>query len=120
MFYLHHKQFFLQVDALLDDRRVRMEESQALHDRDVARIHSLSDQLHTTQSMLYDSTKDYLDLKYEYRSKERAWMAEKDDLLSQLDHYRQKVELNEGMDPLLGRILNRAEDSRKGYATYIE
>ena len=86
-----------------------MEEMQALHDRDTARIHSLSDQLHTTQSMLYDSTKDYLDLKYEFRSCERAWMSEKDKLLSQLDLYREKLDISEGVDPLMGRTLHHQD-----------
>jgi len=89
-----------------------MEESQAIHDRDTSRIQSLSDQLHTTQSMLYDSTKDYLDLKFEFRSCERTWMAEKDELLSKLDQYRNKLDLSEGVDPLLGRMLNQEPDSR--------
>lgn len=106
-----------QVDALLEDRRVRMDESQALHDRETARIHSLSDQLHTTQSMLYDSTKDYLDLKYEFRSCERAWMAEKDRLLSQLDHYREQLDTIEGVDPLLGKAMD--EQGTDVYSRYV-
>lgn len=96
-----------QVDALLEDRRVRMEESQAIHDRDTSRIQNLSDQLHTTQSMLYDSTKDYLDLKYEFRSCERTWMADKDELLSKLDQYREKLDMSEGVDPLLGKMITQ-------------
>ena len=79
-----------------------MDENQALHDRDTARIHSLSDQLHTTQNMLYDSTKDYLDLKYEFRACERVWMTEKDKIYSELDQYKEKVGVGEGLDPLLG------------------
>lgn len=55
-----------------------------------------------TQSMLYDSTKDYLDLKYQYRANEREWMAEKDQLLQQFDHYKKQLDINEGIDPLLG------------------
>jgi hypothetical protein len=89
-----------------------MEESQAIHDRDTSRIQNLSDQLHTTQSMLYDSTKDYLDLKYEFRSCERTWMAEKDELLSRLDHCREKMDISEGVDPLLGKMLNQEPHRR--------
>ena len=90
-----------------------MEESQALHERDVARIQGLCDQLHTTQSMLYDSTKDYLDLKYEYQSSERASMAERDRLLSELDQYRERLDISEGIDPLLGPMYDEGEkDSR--------
>lgn len=88
-----------------------MEESQALHDRDIVKIQNLSDQLHTTQNMLYDSTKDYLDLKYEFRSCERAWMAEKDGLYTELDKYRETVNISQGVDPLIGRPLNFDEIS---------
>ena len=95
-----------------------MDESQAIHDRDAARIQSLSDQLHTTQNMLYDSTKDYLDLKYEFRSSERSWMTEKDRLLSKLDHYRDRVDISEGIDPLYGKMIGQQTNSRCVYAKY--
>lgn len=90
------------MDALLEDRRVRMEETSALTERDTERIKGLTDKLHTTQGMLYDSTKDYLDLKYRYRANEREWMAEKDQFLHQLDHYREQLDISEGIDPDLG------------------
>ena len=80
-----------------------MEEAQTLLDRDAAKIQTLSDRLHTTQGMLYDSTKDYLDLKYEVRSQERAWMVEKDALLGEMDFYRDKLNESEGVDPILGK-----------------
>ena len=99
----------MQVDALLEDRRVRMEEMHTLHDRDVERIKGLTDQLHLTQNMLYDSTKDYLDLKYEFRTKERQWMVEKDDLLRQLDYLRGYMDISAGIDPVLG--MGFTEDS---------
>ncbi len=79
-----------------------MEESQALTERDTERIKGLTDKLHTTQGMLYDSTKDYLDLKYQYRAKERDWMAERDQIVQQLDHYREELDISEGVDPILG------------------
>ncbi len=81
---------------------MRSEESHALHDRDTDRIKALTDKLHVTQNLLYDSTKDYLDLKYEYRAKERDWMTEKDQLLRQLDHCREQMDVSEGVDPVLG------------------
>ena len=49
--------------------------------------------------MLYDSTKDYLELKYEGRSHERVWMAEKDRLLQELDCC--KEQLNVSKDDVL-------------------
>lgn len=105
--------FTAQVDALLEDRSVRVEESQTLQDRDAAKIQILSDRLLTTQNMLYDSTKDYLDLKYEFRSHERAWMAEKDALLSEMEGYRDKLDVSEGVDPILGRLCEQQDIDSK-------
>lgn len=40
--------------------------------------------LHKTQNLLYESTRDFLQLKFDARASEKAWMAEKDDLLRKL------------------------------------
>lgn len=92
-----------QVDSLLEDRRVRTEEAQSLHQKDADKIKNLTDQLHTTQNLLYDSTKDYLELKYEMRAKERNWVSEKDQLLQKLDQCH-RVELTSSSDPALGMV----------------
>ena len=81
---------------------MRMEEMHTLHERDTKRVKGLIDQLHLTQNMLYDSTKDYLDLKYEFKAEERRWMVEKDNLLRQLDYIREQVDVSAGIDPVLG------------------
>ena len=94
-----------QVDTLLEDRRVKAEESDVKHQRDTDQIKNLADKLHNTQELLYESTKDYLDLKYELRAKERSWMKEKDKLLQQLDQYKQQLDVSVGIDPVLGMNL---------------
>lgn len=99
VFQLHRLLYFSQVSVLLEDRCVRMEEFQAQQGRDSERIKVLGDQLHMTQRLLYDSTKDYLDLKYGTKVKEREYMAERDQLLGQLEQLREK---DEGVDPVLG------------------
>ena len=76
---------------------------QARHVQDEEKIKELTDQLYITQSMLYDCTKDYLDLKYEHRANERQWMVEKDLLLQQLDYYQEQTRVGAGVDPTLGR-----------------
>ena len=96
-----------QVDALLEDRRVRLEEYQALQDRDTERIKSLDAQLHKTQHLLYESTKDYLDLKYTSRAKEREHMAVRDQLLQRLDKVKEDIDISEGVDPVLGVSISR-------------
>ena len=64
--------------ALLEDRRVREEEYRAETTRDTERLQDLTDKLHHTQDLLYDSTRDYLELKYDHRSTERGWAEEKE------------------------------------------
>ncbi|NXM79610.1 CCD77 protein, partial [Oenanthe oenanthe] len=73
-----------QVEALLEDRRIQMEEAEFRHRRDQDRIKSMSEKLHKTQSLLYESTRDFLHLKLSARANEKAWMAEKDSLLRKL------------------------------------
>ncbi|NXT74368.1 CCD77 protein, partial [Zapornia atra] len=74
-----------QVEALLEDRRIHMEEAQVQHQRDQDKIKTITDKLHKTQNLLYESTRDFLQLKSDARAKEKAWMAEKDSLLRKLD-----------------------------------
>ncbi|XP_035754024.1 coiled-coil domain-containing protein 77 isoform X2 [Egretta garzetta] len=74
-----------QVEALLEDRRIHMEEAQVQHQRDQDKIKTITDKLHKTQNLLYESTHDFLQLKFDARANEKAWMAEKDSLLRKLD-----------------------------------
>ena len=50
--------------ALLDDRRVRQQEAKAKAARDSDNIASMNEKLRHTQELLYDSTRDFLELKY--------------------------------------------------------
>ncbi|KAM8820002.1 coiled-coil domain-containing protein 77 [Eudromia elegans] len=74
-----------QLEALLEDRRIHMEEAKVQHQRDQDKIKNITDKLHKTQNLLYESTRDFLQLKFDTRANERAWMAEKDNLLRKLD-----------------------------------
>jgi hypothetical protein len=56
-----------QVAALLEDRRVRQEETEVALKRSGEKLATLTSKLKQTQQLLYDSTRDFLDLKYEYR-----------------------------------------------------
>lgn len=81
---------------MLEDRKVKNEEVDARLNRDTEKIQCLSDQHHKSQCLLYESTKDFLQLKYEFRAKEREWMAEKDRLLQELDHMRDQMSTGSG------------------------
>uniref|UniRef100_A0A4W4GUY2 Coiled-coil domain containing 77 n=1 Tax=Electrophorus electricus TaxID=8005 RepID=A0A4W4GUY2_ELEEL len=56
-----------QVESLLEDRRIHMEEGHVQHQRDQERITALTDKLQRTQNLLYESTRDFLQLKFESR-----------------------------------------------------
>ncbi|XP_058942832.1 coiled-coil domain-containing protein 77 [Pocillopora verrucosa] len=83
-----------QVDALLEDRRVHMEEQQAQRERDSDKIKTMQEKLRKTQDLLYDSTKDFLELKYEIRAKERHWMVDRDRLAQEIDHLREQLDVS--------------------------
>ncbi len=74
-----------QIDALMEDRRTHMEEYETRRLKDSTQIKTLKEKLLKTQTLLQESTKDFLDAKYDMRSVERKWMAEKDRLLNDLD-----------------------------------
>ncbi|NXM76169.1 CCD77 protein, partial [Serilophus lunatus] len=73
-----------QVEALLEDRRIHMEEAEVQHQRDQDKIKAVTEKLQKTQNLLYESTHDFLQLKFDARANEKAWMAEKDSLLKKL------------------------------------
>ncbi|XP_048790003.1 coiled-coil domain-containing protein 77 [Lagopus muta] len=74
-----------QLQALLEDRRIHMEEAQVQHQRDQEKIKTLTDKLNKTQNLLYESTRDFLQLKSDVRDSEKAWMVEKENLLRRID-----------------------------------
>ncbi|NXH19678.1 CCD77 protein, partial [Bucco capensis] len=96
-----------QVEALLEDRRILMEEAQVQHQRDQDRIKTITDKLNKTQNLLYESTRDFLQLKFDSQAKEKAWIAEKDSLLKKLDKSRDQLIIR---DP--GREMKQ-KDSKK-------
>ncbi|KAF6339012.1 coiled-coil domain containing 77 [Rhinolophus ferrumequinum] len=77
-----------QVEGLMEDRRIRLEEIQVHHQRNQDRIKELTKNLHHTQELLYESTKDFLQLRFENQNKEKSWMLEKDHLMSKIKQYR--------------------------------
>ena len=83
-----------QIDAMLEDRRVKMEESDTCRERDLDKIKTLTEKLHKTQDLLYDSTRDFLELRYEGRANERKWMGEKDKMLRDLDTCKQQLNVS--------------------------
>ncbi|OXB59786.1 hypothetical protein ASZ78_012098, partial [Callipepla squamata] len=92
-----------QLQALLEDRRIHMEEAQVQHQRDQDKIKTLTDKLNKTQNLLYESTRDFLQLKFDVRASEKAWMVEKDSLLRKAD---------KDSDQLIGRETGREKKQR--------
>ena len=83
-----------QTESLLEDRRIHMEEQNAQRERDADKIKTLQDNLRKAQDLLYDSTKDFLKLKYELRAKERHWMVEHDRLIQEIEHLREHLDVS--------------------------
>lgn len=77
-----------QINSLLDDRQILREEADLCRERDKDRLQRVELKMKNAQSMLYESTKDMLNLKLEHRNKEKEWMGEKDQLLQELDMAR--------------------------------
>ncbi|XP_013384088.1 coiled-coil domain-containing protein 77 isoform X3 [Lingula anatina] len=105
------------VDGLLEDRRVKIEEYEARRQRDHDKIQTLLEKLTKTQDLLYDSTKDFLELRYEGRANERRWMAEKDQFLRELDVCKQQ--LNISRDKVLN-VSDEALDAKQKREVEVE
>ncbi|XP_066915717.1 coiled-coil domain-containing protein 77-like [Clytia hemisphaerica] len=81
------------VATLEEDRQVKTDEYEAQRQKDTEKIQILNDKLKNTQTILYDSTKDFLELKYENRLKERKWMGERDKILQEMDYLKDQIDL---------------------------
>lgn len=80
-----------------------MEEAQLQHQRDQDKIKTLTDKLNKTQNLLYESTRDFLQLKSDVRASEKAWMVEKENLLRKI---------GKDSDQLIGRETEREKKQR--------
>ncbi|CAL8358711.1 unnamed protein product [Lota lota] len=101
-----------QVESLLEDRRIQVDEGQVQHQRDDQRIADLTDKLQRTQNLLYESTRDFLQLKFQTRAHEKSWMAEKDRLLRDLDACQERLrKARSGMDDQAGSRWGRQSGS---------
>ncbi|XP_060770679.1 coiled-coil domain-containing protein 77 isoform X2 [Neoarius graeffei] len=80
-----------QLESLLEDRRIHIEEGQVQRQRDQERIAALTEKLQRTQNLLYESTRDFLQLKFESRAHEKSWMVEKDRLLREMDSCQERL-----------------------------
>ncbi|NXH58071.1 CCD77 protein, partial [Rhabdornis inornatus] len=105
-----------QVEALLEDRRIQMEEAEVRHQRDQDKIKTVTEKLHKTQNLLYESTRDFLQLRLSARANEKAWMAEKDSLLRKLgkdlDHLVFSTESGKKKQRELKKMLQEHGDSK--------
>ncbi|CAL8080044.1 unnamed protein product [Calicophoron daubneyi] len=74
-----------QIDTLLDDRRVMQEEMDTVRKRHTEQMRSFTEKLKRCQELLYDSTKEFLAQRNQFRQAEKVWITEKDKLLSQVE-----------------------------------
>ncbi|RLW01693.1 hypothetical protein DV515_00007720 [Chloebia gouldiae] len=113
-----------QVEALLEDRRIQMEEAEARHQKDQDKIKAITEKLHKTQNLLYETTRDFLQLKFDARANEKAWMAEKDSLLRKLgkdlDHLTFSTESGQKKQRELKNMLQTNDGTSKLHSREIK
>lgn len=111
-----------QIDSLMEDRRTRMEEYETQRLKDANLIKQLEEKLLQTQNLLHESTKDFLDSKYEFRSFERKWMTEKDRLLQELDKSARHEAIKEDEILFVAQEQSTAlaDEERKRYEAEID
>ncbi|XP_052577794.1 coiled-coil domain-containing protein 77 isoform X2 [Peromyscus californicus insignis] len=106
-----------QVEGLMEDRRIRIEEIQVQHQRNQDKVRELTKSLHHTQDLLYESTKDFLQLRFENQNKEKVWMLEKDLLMSKLKQYRVHCKKKEDK---LGKVIPVLHETHHTQNEYIK
>ncbi|KAM6214386.1 coiled-coil domain-containing protein 77 isoform 2-T2 [Rhynchocyon petersi] len=106
-----------QVEGLMEDRRIRIEEIQVQHQRNQEKIKELTKNLHHTQELLYESTKDFLELKFENQHKENSWMLEKDCLMSEIKQCRLQYKKKEDK---AGKVWPATHQSHQSQNEYIK
>lgn len=73
--------------------------------------------LHHTQELLYESTKDFLQLRFENQNKEKLWMLEKDHLVSKIKQYRVQCKKKEDK---IGKVWPVVRESHHKQNEYIK
>ncbi|XP_063495973.1 coiled-coil domain-containing protein 77 isoform X2 [Symphalangus syndactylus] len=106
-----------QIEGLMEDRRIHLEEMQVQHQRNQNKIKELTKNLHHTQELLYESTKDFLQLRSENQNKEKSWMLEKDNLMSKIKQYRVQCKKKEDK---IGKVLPVTHESHRAQSEYIK
>lgn len=111
-----------QIDSLMEDRRAHIEESETQRLKDTNAINNLKEKLLKTQNLLHESTKDFLDSKFEMRKSERKWMTEKDKLLNDLDKSAKHEHVKEDEILFVAQEQSAvlAEEDRKRYEAEID
>lgn len=111
-----------QIDSLMEDRRTRVEEHETQRLKDANSIKQLKEKLLQTQNLLHESTKDFLDSKYEFRTFERKWMTEKDRLLQDLDKSSRHESVKDDEILFVAQEQSQvlAEEERKRYEAEID
>ncbi|EDQ92038.1 uncharacterized protein MONBRDRAFT_22803 [Monosiga brevicollis MX1] len=78
--------------ALIEDRKVRAEEAQLKSAKDAEQLRRQTEKLKNTQQLLYDSTRDLLELKYAHRAALRESEEEKERLLHRIEELKEDID----------------------------
>ena len=97
-----------------------MEEYETQRLKDAEEIKILREKLLQTQNLLHESTKDFLESKFEMRTVERKWMTEKDHLLQELDKSVKHETVKEDQILFVAQEPSMCEEDRKKYQEEID
>eukprot|EP00049_Salpingoeca_infusionum_P010179 m.172038 g.172038 ORF g.172038 m.172038 type:complete len:521 (+) comp14569_c0_seq2:128-1690(+) len=104
-----------QIAGLMEDRRVREEEFKVSTSRREQQIQQLQDKCKQVQELLFSSTEDFLNIKFEHRQALRESEEEKERLLRRIEELKDDIDSyhTEAMEALQSRIAARQASATK-------
>lgn len=75
--------------------------------------------LRHTQELLYESTKDFLQLRFENQNKEKSWMLEKDHLMSKIKQYSMQCKKKEDKIGKVWPVIHEPHHNQNEYIKVV-
>ncbi|XP_067936463.1 coiled-coil domain-containing protein 77-like [Watersipora subatra] len=82
------------LEALEEDKKIKQEEEETRRQRDAEKLKVISEKLHKTQDLLYESTQSMLKCRNEWDEKSHNWAMEKNKMVLELDKCRGRLNVN--------------------------
>ncbi|KAF6021040.1 CCDC77 [Bugula neritina] len=79
------------LEAINEDQKIKAEEHETRSERDLEKVKTITQKLHKTQDLLYESTQDTLKMRQAWTENELRWRSEKNKLMMQLTDLRGRL-----------------------------